>query len=107
MKTTQEVTELVNNLSIVHLNLPTLNPSRSELYRQYVLDAVKELTLFQLREQQMMADVKELSELRASSKTMKQLIRDLEQKLSGSEATTATVSAGSQQRGVAGESGEG
>jgi len=95
-----EVKDLVQRLSAVHYGLPVSNPSRERMDRQTVLDAIKEITLFQLREQQMAQDVKELSELRASSKTMKVLISDLSQKLSGKPATEPTISAGAIGRGV-------
>lgn len=105
--TNDELANLVQRLSALHYNLPVSNPSRERMDRQTALDAIKELTLFQLREQQVMQDVKELSELRASSKTMKSLIADLNQKLSGKPETVPVVSAGAQQRGEAGEPMEG
>lgn len=98
--TNDELRELVDGLGRLHQSLPTTNPNKQSLWRQYVLDAIKELTLFQLREQQVSQDVKELSELRASSKTMKALIADLNQKLSGRPETESTVAAQAIGRGV-------
>lgn len=101
--TEEDSKDLIERLGVVHLRHPHMNPERGYNPRQTILDSIKELTLYRLREQQMQADIAELLTLRASSKTMKSLIADLNQKLSGMPATLPTVAAGAQQRGEAGE----
>jgi hypothetical protein len=101
--TDNDLTRLTDRLGALHFNLPTINPTREQMYRQTVLDAIDALVLFHLREKQMQSDVNELLTLRASSKSMKALIADLNQKLHGYASTTPIEPAGIQQRGVIGE----
>lgn len=95
--TREENTALTDALGRVHLALPPTSTSHNTMHRQTVLDAIKELTLFQLREE---AALKLIEQMETRGVRLKAQIEHLEAMLQGKLATEPTIAAGSQMRGV-------
>lgn len=95
--TRDELRQLTDKLGAVHYWLHHTPATKEFNPRQIILDAIRELTLFQLREE---AALKLISEMETRGVRLREQIAHLEHMLNGKEETVAAVAAQAIGRGV-------